>query len=215
MRGPHGPGERHQPITGRVGWDDLYRGDDGEAIWSGRPNPALVAEVSTLEPGKAVDLGCGEGGDAIWLASRGWDVTGIDISSVAIERATRHADRAGARVGWFRADFVEEPPPAGSFDLVTTHYPALLKTRAEQSLPALLSGVAPGGTLLFVTHHLIDHEYARSHGFEPDDYLGTNEVIEALGDSWAIVVDETRPRPSPSGSHPHAEDKVLRARRLR
>jgi len=184
-------------------------------MWSGRPNPALVAETSGLSPGTAVDLGCGEGGDAIWLASRGWEVTGIDISSVAIERAARNSDEAQARVDWVCADFVEEPPPAGVFDLVTTHYPALLRETAETSIAALLSGVATGGTLLFVSHHITDHEYARRHGFEPDDYVGTAEVRGALDASWAIDVDEIRPRPSPSESYPHKEDMILRARRIR
>jgi hypothetical protein len=107
---------------------------------------------------------------------------------------------------------VQEPPAAGGFDLVTTHYPALLKSNAEASLRALLSGVGPGGTLLFVTHHVTDHEYARSHGFEPDDFLGTADVRGALDDSWAIEIDENRPRPSPSESYPHKEDMILRAR---
>jgi SAM-dependent methyltransferase len=197
-------------------WDDLYKGDGEDRVWSGLPNGSLVAEVSTMEPGRAVDLGCGEGGDAIWLASLGWRVTGIDISRVALDRAAEAAGALGVTVDWVCADFVTEPPKAGAFDLVTTHYPALLKSEADRSIEALVRGVAPGGTLLFVGHEVTDTEAARSHGFDPEDYVQAPDVAERLGSNWTIEVQESRERAStPSERSPHSRDVVLRARRIR
>lgn len=208
--------EQHRPLTGADDWDERYRGESDENMWSGEPNGALVAEVSSLRPGKAVDLGCGEGADAIWLATRGWEVTGVDISKVALERARKAADAAGVEVEWISGDFVGHPPSTGAYDLVTTHYPALLRANADEAVEAVLAGVAPGGTLLFVTHLITDPEAVRSHGFEPDDYVDIHDVVRRLGDGWTVEVHETRSRESGfSEQSPHADDVVLRARRDR
>src|SRR5207249_5653217 len=89
-------------------WDARYSERDG-ARWSGRPSGRLVAEVTDLTPGRALDVGCGEGADAIWLARRGWTVTGIDISDVAVCRAREAAELAGAAVGWVCGDALQTP----------------------------------------------------------------------------------------------------------
>ena len=91
-------------------WDARY--GEREAMWSGRPNGRLVVEVGTLTPGSALDVGCGEGADAMWLAQRGWTVTAIDISDVAIRRAREAAERAGAAVEWLCGDALATPFPA-------------------------------------------------------------------------------------------------------
>src|SRR6476469_237173 len=97
-------------------WDARYSEPDGTK-WSGRPNGRLVAEVAGLAPGRALDVGCGEGADAIWLARHGWTVTAIDISDVAISRAREVAERAGDAVDWVCGDALQTPFPARSFDL--------------------------------------------------------------------------------------------------
>lgn len=204
--------QHHQPLSSPEDWDERYRGD-GSNIWSGRPNEALVAEVADLHVGRAVDLGCGEGADAVWLASRGWEVTGIDISSVALDRARAAAGDAGVEIEWVQADFVGSPPAVGIFDLVISFYPALLKTRLDEAIAALVVGVAPGGTLLFVWHAMTDPEHARSRGFEPDDYVQIDDVAARLGDDWDVIVNETRTRKQTSENSPHHEDMVLRAQR--
>src|ERR1700751_5073476 len=84
-------------------WDARYRERDG-AMWSGRPNGRLVAEVADLIPGRALAVGCGEGADAIWLAQQGWTVTAIDVSDVALRRARDAADLAGTSVEWISGD---------------------------------------------------------------------------------------------------------------
>ena len=102
-------------------WDDMYR--SRARVWSGRPNPQLVAETAGLTPGTALDLGCGEGADALWLAERGWTVTAVDVSAVALERAAGHAaaSEAGSSITWLQRD-LEAWAPDGQFDLVSAQF---------------------------------------------------------------------------------------------
>ena len=122
-------------------WDARYSEQEG-AKWSGRPNGRLLAEVTSLTPGRALDVGCGEGADAIWLARRGWTVTAIDISDVAVSRAREAAELAGAAVEWVCGDALQTPFPAGSFDLVSMQYPALPKAAGEAAVRALVDTVS-------------------------------------------------------------------------
>ncbi|KRF37654.1 class I SAM-dependent methyltransferase [Nocardioides sp. Soil805] len=204
----HGHGHGHQE------WDDRY-GD--EPMWSGRPNEALVREVSDLRPGTALDVGCGEGGDAVWLAQQGWRVTGIDVSGRALERAARAADAVGVAVEWQHLG-LEDLPADATYDLVSVFYPALL--RGDGSVvAALLGAVAPGGTLLVVHHAFVDRARALEHGFDPDDYVGHADLVAALDtalDAGGWTVEragqvERAPVEGP-GVHHHT-DEVLRARR--
>ncbi|POH62367.1 MULTISPECIES: class I SAM-dependent methyltransferase [Cryobacterium] len=199
-------------------WDQRYAGN--ETLWSGRPNAALVSETHHLRPGRALDVGCGEGADALWLAAQGWDVTALDVSRVALERAARQADlvRAdlvGGTVRWLHAGLVEAALPAASFDLVSAQYPALLRTDENIAERALLDAVAPGGVLLIVHHPTPTAAEAAAHGFDPDLYVSPAQVAALLDDTWRIEVDETRPRhvATGAGAH-HTEDVVVRARRL-
>ena len=204
--------EHHRPLDSKDDWNERYLADRGASIWSGHPNGPLIVELGTMTPGKAIDLGCGEGADAIWLATQGWEVTGVDISDIAVSRAETAAQTAGVSVEWVCADFVENPPEAGAFDLVTTHYPALLRSERERAIEALTRGVKDGGTLLFVAHQVTDVEAARRHGFEPDDYLDADDIADALGDQWKILTHETRERAGGATERsPHANDVVLRA----
>ena len=192
-------------------WDRRYA-DVGDRLWSGQPNASLVAEVTDLPVGTALDLGCGEGADAIWLAERGWDVTAANISAVAVERGRQAADAAGVEVDWQVVDITGGDLP-GRFDLVCALYPAFPKTPDDAALRATLDAVAPGGTLLFV-HHAFDDQHRPGH-FDPDDYLQPDDVVRHLDDGWAVEVHEHRPRVRPAGSPgPDVPDAVLRARRV-
>ena len=192
-------------------WDERYTA--AERVWSGEPNGALVAEVADHEPGRALDVGCGEGADAVWLARRGWQVTGLDVSGVAIGRAEHHARDAGVHVTWVHAGLVEAGLPAGGFDLVSAQYAALRKTPHATVERTLTDLVAPGGTLL-VVHHDLDPEHADDGGFDPKDYVLLPDVSAALDASWRIEVDERRPRSVSGGAGArHTHDRVLRARR--
>ena len=195
-------------------WDERYRA--AEQVWSGNPNGALLAEAADLAPARALDVGCGEGADAVWLARGGWDVTALDVSTVALERAARHARDAGVTVRWVHSGLVEADLPVGSFDLVSAQYPALPSTGGKDAERALAALVAPGGTLLGV-HHAHNLETAHEHGFDPAEYVAPADVAAVLDEDWAVEVDEVRPRavPASGGGTHHSHDVVLRARRLR
>lgn len=199
----------------RAEWDSRYA--DRTQLWSGQPNGALVAETAGLTPGRVLDVGCGEGADAVWLARGGWDVTALEVSGVALERAAGHARDAGLDVRWVHAELAEAGLPPGTFDLVSAQYPALLRTPDAAAERALLAAVAPGGVLLLVHHAGMETREADEGGFDPADYVWPSMVAELLDDDWEIEVDEQRPRVAPdggAGAH-HTDDLVLRARRLR
>ena len=210
--------DQHDVVTGSAAtpafWDERYA--SMEQVWSGEPNGALVREAAGLPPGLALDVGCGEGADAVWLAGHGWDVTALDVSEVALERAARHAGQARVPVRWVHAGLTEAPLPPGTFGLVSAQYPALLRTVNHDAERALLAAVAPGGTLLVVHHHPpIDAEQARAHGLDPDDYVTPGDVAALLDGRWRVEVNEIRARSvtAGAGSH-HTHDLVLRARRV-
>jgi SAM-dependent methyltransferase len=197
-----------------AGWDERYA--EVDRVWSGHPNGALVTEVAGLAPGRALDVGCGEGADAVWLASRGWHVTALDVSQVALERAELHARQAGVQVRWLHAGLLEAAVSPGAFDLVSAQYPVLLRSPANEAERTLLAAVAPGGTLLVVHHADMDPEHARERGFDPADYVQPAQVAALLDDDWQLEVDETRPRTVETGAGAgHSLDQVLRARRVR
>ncbi|MDT3438949.1 MULTISPECIES: bifunctional 2-polyprenyl-6-hydroxyphenol methylase/3-demethylubiquinol 3-O-methyltransferase UbiG [unclassified Pseudofrankia] len=210
------------PADGYVGdpavaaqWDGRYT--DREQLWSGQPNGALVAEATGLTPGRALDVGCGEGADAVWLANRGWDVTALDVSGVALARAAGHARDAGVAVRWVHAELAQAGLTPASFDLVSAQYPALLRTPDAAAERALLAAVAPGGVLLLVHHAGMDTHQVRDDGFDPADYVWPSTVAALLNDDWKVERDEQRPRVAPeggAGAH-HTDDLVLRARRRR
>jgi SAM-dependent methyltransferase len=195
-------------------WDARYSERD-DAMWSGRPNGRLVAEVADMSPGRALDVGCGEGADAIWLARRGWTVTAVDISDVAVRRAQEAADRAGARVEWVCGDALHTAFPRASFDLVSMQYPALPKAAGEEAVRGLLDAVRPGGLLLAVYHDLDEEhrEHMKSRGVDPADYVGVDDLAGLLGDDFTVEMHTTEPRVDPPPGTPHIADVVLRARR--
>jgi SAM-dependent methyltransferase len=184
-------------------------------MWSGQPNGRFVAEVAGLGPGRALDVGCGEGADAIWLARRGWAVTAIDISKVALGRAREAADQSGVSVEWLVGDALEMPLPAGSFDLVSLQYPALPKAAGEQAVRKLLGTVRPRGLVLAVYHDLDDEhrEHMRSTGVDPADYVGADDLALLLEEDFVVELHAVEPRIDPPPGTPHIADIVLRARR--
>jgi len=154
----------------------------GPQIWSGNPNAALVRETAGLTPGRALDLGSGEGADAVWLAGRGWRVTAVDVSDTAIDRAKGHADAAAVadRIEWQQTDLGADFP-AGEFDLVSAfflHVPAL-----ESILAASVAATAPGGTLL-----VVGHAPDGVHHHHPVELMGAAELLALLrlGDGWTV-----------------------------
>jgi len=145
--------ERHGGAA-RAGrfWEEHYGRQ--ERVWSGRPNPVLVDVIGGLRQGTALDLGCGEGGDAIWLARRGWRVTAVDLSATALDRASEDATAAGVadRIDFRQHDLALDFP-SGAFDLVSAQYlHSPVAFPREEVLRAATRAVAPGGLLLVVGH---------------------------------------------------------------
>ncbi|MQA10167.1 MAG: methyltransferase domain-containing protein [Pseudonocardiaceae bacterium] len=205
---------------GKEYWEERYRGHT--AVWSRRPNPQLVAEAGELSPGTALDAGCGEGADAIWLASRGWRVTAVDIASAALRRAREQADTFGAdvtsRIDWVPADLTSWTPTGEHFDLVSAHYIHVAASREALSREALqrrlAASVAPGGTLLIVGHHPTDPHTSALRASAPEMFFTAEEVAGSLDpDRWDIAVAETRTRSvtDHDGHEITIRDAVLRA----
>ncbi|HRE00414.1 MAG TPA: methyltransferase domain-containing protein, partial [Ilumatobacteraceae bacterium] len=208
-----------RPSGNQADWEHRYGGGQ---IWSGNPNGTLVKEVEAAVPGRALDVGAGEGGDAVWLAEHGWDVTASDISQRALARIAAIATERGLQIGYHHADANGlHAYPAASFDLVSAHYAAIPRTPDDRGITNLLAAVAIGGTLLVVGHdlepmrHPIDIS-THSQRFDPDAYVRVDHIAEAIASSseWEIEINEKRPRPPGAASTHHVDDIVLRARRV-
>jgi uncharacterized OsmC-like protein/SAM-dependent methyltransferase len=141
-------------------WDERYRG--ATLLWTARPNQFLVEEVSGLDPGRALDLGTGEGRNAVWLAQQGWHVTAVDFSRVALERGAAIAQRSGVDVEWVQADLTQYRPRASAFDLVVILYLHLPPDARRAILDQAAMALRPGGRLLIVGHDL--ENLAAGHG---------------------------------------------------
>ena len=194
----------HEPFD-RAYWEVRY-GAPG-LTWTGNPNAVLVQEAATLAPGRALDIGSGEGGDALWLAGRGWAVTGVDISQNALDKARVRAEAVGVSVTWEQHDLTEWTPEPRSFDLVTAHFMHLADPARGALFRALAAAVAPGGTLLVVGHDVTGHEEHRDH--MADLMFGVDDVLAAIdGEGLRVEVAESRLR---SGGE--LRDVVVRATR--
>lgn len=210
-----------RPHANEADWDHRY-GD--EPLWSGNPNGSFVAEASTLPPGRALDVGAGEGGDAFWLAERGWDVTASDISVTVLDRLAAEAARRGLQIECRHADAnALDAFDAGAFDLVSAQYASIPRTADDRGVRNLLDAVKPGGTLLVVGHDLdatrtpVDTS-SESRAFDGDAFVRVSDVLAAIAGSpmWDVEVHEKRPRPPGAASAAiHVDDIVLRARRRR
>jgi SAM-dependent methyltransferase len=202
------------PVFDKAFWDARYA--EADAVWSGNPNPVLVAEAADLPPGSALDIGSGEGADAIWLAARGWTVTGLDVSDVALQRAAAHAGAAGVRITWRQADLTLDAPVGTGFDLVTAQFMHLPSEQRRALHRRLAAAVAPGGTLLVVGHHPSDLGTIPRPPL-PDLFFTASDVAAELDpDQWEVLCEEARPRPvvhPDSGLTVTIHDTVLRARR--
>ena len=212
--------EMREALTAEF-WDERYAGSD--RVWSGRPNTRLVEQVSDLDPGTALDVACGEGADAIWLAQQGWQVTAVDVSEVALGRVAAHAEQAGVeerlRLGLY--DALADPRPAGHhvFDLVTVSFLHVPLPDFDRIYRGIARAVAPGGRLLVTAHHPHDVETgARSHHgpdllFEPERVLGALGA-EDPGSPWDVEVAETPVREQQGPDGPMTvRDTVVRLRR--
>ncbi len=194
-------------------WDERYSGR--ELLWSSEPNRFLVAETAGLAPARALDLACGEGRNAVWLAERGWQVTGVDFSKVGLDKARALAQARGVRAEWVAADLLEYRPEPAAFDLVIVFY---LQVPAPDRTPTLrraAAAVAPGGTFLLVVHDSANIEHGHGGPQHPAVLYKAQDVVEDLrGSGLAIERAERVERPveTPDGTR-IALDALVRASR--
>lgn len=215
----HGGTAESTPAGVSEFWDGFYR--EREQVWSGKPNPVLVRELETVGPARAIDLGCGEGADAIWLAERGWTVTGVDVSAVALSRAQQHAADAGVsnRVRWVVRDLAEWEPEE-QYELVSAQFlHSPIELPRERVLRRAAEAVAPGGLLLVVGHTAFPPWAPHRHEGQEPQLTTAEEVALSLGlraGRWQIEtsVSEGREMTGPDGQQFVMTDSVLKARRL-
>jgi SAM-dependent methyltransferase len=199
-------------------WDARYR--ESDRTWSGRANAALEREAAFLTPGRALDLGSGEGGDALWLAERGWQVTAVDISPTALDRGRVAAAERGLapRIEWIEAD-LGEWTPSGEFDLVSAHFlHSPVELPRELILRRAAASVAPAGVLLVVGHGAFPPWSTHRHEGPP--LPGPEEVLAALElpmTDWTVLTSALVDRDalSPRGDSVVMTDAVLAVRRTR
>ncbi|MFL6025708.1 MAG: SAM-dependent methyltransferase [Friedmanniella sp.] len=196
-------------------WDERYA--SASALWSGKPNQRLVEQVADLAPGTALDVGCGEGADALWLASRGWQVTGLDISPVALGRAAARAAEAGpeieARVRWEQVDLLSWSPRS-QVDLVSAQFIHLPPEESQRVQRQLEAAVRPGGTLLVVGHDKSDLETTVGRPPVPALFASAAETAARLDpDVWDVVVADALERTAldPDGRTVTIRDAVMKA----
>ena len=194
----------------REDWDARYA--SVENLWAVKPNRFLVREAAELEPGRALDLACGEGQNAIWLASLGWDVVGVDYSEVATAKARARAVRDGVEAEFICADLVGYAPDPQAYDLVLVLYLHIPAEQRRAVLERAAGAIARGGTFVFVGHDLTNLTDGVGGPSDPQ-LLCTPEEIAAELPGLEIEKAERVLR-DVDGEERDAIDALVRARRL-
>jgi SAM-dependent methyltransferase len=193
----------------REDWDKRYA--EAERLWSANPNRFLVAEVEGLPRGRALDLACGEGQNAIWLAGRGWDVVGVDFSEVAIAKARARAERDGIAVDFAVADLLEYEPEPGAYDLVLLLYLHLPPHERRLVLERASAALAPGGALLLIGHDLLNMTDGVGGPSDPTIHVTPDQIA---GELRGLDIEKAeRVFRDVTGEHRPAIDALVRARR--
>ena len=194
-------------------WNDRYATAD--YVWKADPNIFLVSEIAGLAPGRALDLACGEGRNAVWLAEQGWSATGVDFSDMGLDKGRRLAAERGVEVEWVCADATTWEPPAETFDLVAVFYLQLPADGRRQAIGIAGRALGPGGTLLVVAHDLANLVDGVGGPQDPVVLYAPEDVLDdlaAAGIDVTVERAETVERPVAGADRP-ALDCLVRARR--
>jgi SAM-dependent methyltransferase len=199
----------------RDGWNERYAARD--LVWGAEPNRFLADELAALPArGRALDLACGEGRNAIWLAKRGWQVTAVDYSGVAVERARRLAREQQVDVEWVEGDVTTFEPSAGTFGLVVIAYLHLPPEQRRRVLRHAAGALTPGGTL-FLIGHAVRNLKEGYGGPQSAEILWDPDVVRSEIAALGLAVDRAehvrRPVETPEGMR-QAIDTLIRAERL-
>ncbi|WP_427869766.1 SAM-dependent methyltransferase [Leucobacter luti] len=219
----HGRAEPRDGEAAAAYWERRYSG--GGPVWSGRVNASLAVAARDLSPGRSLDLGCGEGGDVLWLAERGWRAAGLDLSPTAVARAAAEAEARGlsARASFRAADLADwlasaaavDGGPTEGFDLVTASFlQSPVELPRPQILRAAAARVAPGGRIVIVAHGARP-PWAPDHG---GDFPSPSDELSALAldpERWDVERAELvrREAKDPHGAHAELLDTIVVARR--
>ncbi len=200
---------------GRDEWNRRYTGS--ELLWTAQPNRFLVAGVADAAPGRALDLACGEGRNAVWLAEQGWQVTGVDFSEVALKKARRLAEGRRVNVEWMQADLLDYRPEQRAYDLVIIFYLQVPATQRRQIVRVAADAVAAGGTVLLVAHDSSNLKHGHGGPQDPSVLYTAADIVGDL-DGTGIEVERAelvgRPVETPEGERT-ALDALVRVRRGR
>jgi len=188
----------------RESWDAKYA--DSEFLWTEEPNRFLVAELAGLLPGRALDLACGEGRNAVWLAQQGWSVTGVDFSEVGLAKAAQLAESRGVEVEWVAADLLDYYPPAG-LDLVIAFYLQVPDDERRLVLSRAAEALTPGGTMLVVAHDLLNLGEGIGGPSDPEVLYTPEDVVADLS---GLVIERAERVTRPVGEAA-AIDALVRA----
>jgi len=211
----HRHGEQASDMFEPAAWEERYSGP--EQILSGKPNTQLVAEASKLTPGTALDVGCGEGGDVIWLATHDWRVTGADFSAQGLRRAARHAVEVGVadRIEWWQVDARTFSADGRRYDLVTTHFLHPPDGGMVDVVARLAGAVGPGGHLL-VVGHAPSEVFTQLSDSHRRAMFTAAQLLPGLPAEFDPLVVEQRPRSIiRDGIRVDIHDSTLLARRTR
>lgn len=193
----------------REDWNRRYAATD--SLWSAAPNRFLVAEAEDLPPGRALDLACGEGRNAIWLASLGWEVTAVDFSDVAIAKGIDRAGREGVAVDFHARDLLHYRPAARAFDLVLVLYLHMSADGRRRVLERAADAVAPAGAFVLLGHDLLNLTEGVGGPSDPDLLFTPDDVASELP-GLTIEKAERVLRDVEDADRP-AIDTLVRARR--
>ena len=195
-------------------WNERYATAD--YVWKAEPNRFLAAEAAELPAGRALDLACGEGRNAVWLAQQGWTVTGVDFSDVGLDKGRRLAAERGVEVDWVCADVTSWAAPDAVYDLVAVFYLQLPADQRRRAISAAAGALAAGGTLLVVAHD--SRNLAEGTGGPQDATVlyGPGDLVddlESVSAAMSVERADTVERPVEDPDRP-ALDCLLRARRV-
>ena len=196
-----------------AGWDERY--DTAEFVWATDPNRFLPAEVEGLRPGRALDVACGEGRNAVWLATQGWDVTGIDFSAVGLAKAAQLAEHTGVAAEWVVADAAAAfPESLGRFDLVVLFYAQMDQAGRRSMLASSARALAPDGTLVWVAHDRTNLSDGVGGPQDASVLSGPDEVVaDLLAAVPDLVVERAEVVRRPVAGAGDALDTLVRVRR--
>jgi SAM-dependent methyltransferase len=196
----------------REEWNRRYTGT--ELLWTATPNRHLVGEVRGLAVGRALDLACGEGRNAVWLAEEGWEVTAVDFSDVAVEKARELADARGVEVAWVVADVREYEPAPGAFDLVVVLFLHLPEDERRAVYAHATAALAPEGRLVVIGHDILNLTEGVGGPRTPDVLYSPEDIVAELPAELEPETVERVERPvEVDGRERTAIDALVRARR--